>query len=305
MAALPTTAMAGSRPGKAGAYSVLILIAAYCAIPFLWVLIASLDSAPSQFLAWPRGWTLDNYIGIFTRQEGLRWVLNSLLTVGFATLIVIVLGGFGGYALSRSHGWWKRPFLYTIILIRVIPPPALIVPLYKLMLTGNDGIGALVRGLANPAHVRAVMQVVGLIDGYLGLILVLAALQLPLALWIMKTFFDSIPRDYEEAALMDGASLLQRVRRVLIPLALPGLAAAGLFAFISAWGDFLNPLIFLSSPELQTLPLGLFRAYMRINIIDYGFMAALAVIYTLPAVIAFAFARRFLVRTFSGGGVKA
>ncbi|MBV8564948.1 MAG: hypothetical protein JO273_05785, partial [Methylobacteriaceae bacterium] len=75
MAALPTTAMGGSRPGEAGAYSVLILIAAYCAIPFLWVLIASLDSAPSQFLAWPRGWTLDNYIGIFTRQEGLRWVL--------------------------------------------------------------------------------------------------------------------------------------------------------------------------------------------------------------------------------------
>jgi multiple sugar transport system permease protein len=147
------------------------------------------------------------------------------------------------------------------------------------------------------------MHVFGFIDGYLGLILVLASLQLPLALWVMKTFFDTIPRDYEEAALMDGAHLLQRLRRVLLPLALPGLGAAGLFAFISAWGDFLNPLIFLSSQELQTLPLGLFRAYMRVNQIDYGFMAALAVIYTMPAVIAFGFARKFLVQSF-GGGVK-
>ena len=283
------------------AYGILALISIYCVVPFFWVFVASVDAEPGQFLAWPREWTLSNYTNIFTEQEGFRWIANSFIIVGMATLIVVVLGGLGGYALSRTRAWWKRPFLYTIILIRVVPPTALIVPLYKVLLTANLAIGSVVRTVMPPDLVRPTMHIVGFIDGYLGIILVLAAMQLPLALWIMKTFFDTIPRDYEEAALMDGATLLQRIRRVLIPLALPGLGAAGLFAFIVAWGDFLFPLIFLSSPELQTLPLGLFRAYMRVNQVDYGFMAALAVIYTAPAVIAFGFARRFLVRTFTGG----
>ena len=283
------------------AYGMLALISIYCVVPFFWVFVASVDVEPGQFLAWPREWTLSNYTDIFTEQEGFRWIANSFIIVGMATLIVVVLGGLGGYALSRTRAWWKRPFLYTIILIRVVPPTALIVPLYKVLLSANLAIGSVVRAVMPPDLVRPTMHIVGFIDGYLGIILVLAAMQLPLALWIMKTFFDTIPRDYEEAALMDGATLLQRIRRVLIPLALPGLGAAGLFAFIVAWGDFLFPLIFLSSPELQTLPLGLFRAYMRVNQVDYGFMAALAVIYTAPAVIAFGFARRFLVRTFTGG----
>jgi multiple sugar transport system permease protein len=224
--------------------------------------------------------------------------------VGAATIIVLLFAGLGGYALSRMKVWWKKPFLYLIILVRVIPPPALIVPLYQILLTGNDAVGSLVRSFVNPESVRPVMLVVGLIDGYLGLILVFAAMQLPLALWIMKTYFDTIPHDYEEAALVDGANLMQRIRLVIAPLALPGLAAAGLFAFISAWGDFLMPLILLSSSELQMLPLGLFRAFLRVQEIDYGFLSALAILYMLPAVIAFGFARGYFVQTFSGG-VKA
>jgi multiple sugar transport system permease protein len=186
----------------------------------------------------------------------------------------------------------------------VVPPPALIVPQYKILLTGNDAVGSFVRSFLNPESVRPVMLVVGLIDGYFGMILVFAAMQLPLALWIMKTYFDTVPVDYEEAALVDGASLFQRIRLVIAPLALPGLGAAGLFAFISAWGDFLMPLILLSSSELQMLPLGLFRAFLRVQQIDYGFLSALAILYMLPAVMAFGFARRYFVQTFSGG-VKA
>ena len=286
------------------AYVILSLISIFCAIPFVWLILASFDGNASLFLRWPSPWTLNNYIGIFVREGGARWFVNSFVVVGAATIIVIVSAGLGGYALSRMKAWWKRPFLYLIILVRVIPPPALIVPLYKILLTGNDAVGSVVRGLVSPDAVRPVMLVVGLIDGYLGLILVFAAMQLPLALWIMKTYFDTIPHDYEEAALVDGANLFQRIRLVLAPLALPGLGAAGLFAFISAWGDFLMPLILLSSSELQMLPLGLFRAFLRVQQIDYGFLSALAILYMLPAVIAFGFARRYFVQTFSGG-VKA
>ena len=283
------------------AYATLSFISLFCVIPFVWLILASFDGNASLFLRWPSPWTLNNYIGIFVREGGARWFFNSFLVVGMATVIVLVFSGLGGYALSRMKVWWKRPFLYLIILVRVIPPPALIVPLYKVLLTGNDAAGSIVRNLVNPESVRPIMLVVGLIDGYFGLILVFAAMQLPLALWIMKTYFDTIPHDYEEAALVDGASLIQRIRLVIAPLALPGLAAAGLFAFISAWGDFLMPLILLSSSELQMLPLGLFRAFLRVQQTDYGFLSALAILYMLPAMIAFGFARRYFVQTFSGG----
>jgi multiple sugar transport system permease protein len=287
--------------GDVVAYATLSLIALFCGIPFVWLILASFDGNASLFLRWPDPWTLNNYIGIFVREGGARWFFNSFIVVGTATIIVLVLSGFGGYALSRTDVWWKRPFLYTIILVRVVPPPALIVPLYSILLTGNKAIESLVRKLVNPESVRPIMQVVGLIDGYFGLILVFAAMQLPLALWVMKTYFDTIPRDYDEAALVDGASLMQRIRFVLAPLALPGLGAAGLFAFIAAWGDFLMPLILLSSSELQMLPLGLFRAFLRVQEIDYGFLSALALLYMVPSVVAFGFARRFFVQTFSGG----
>lgn len=297
--------MAGVNSPRQGAYTALayvtlVVISIFCLLPFIWMALASVDSNAQLFLKWPDSWTFDNYIRVFAEENGVRWFANSLFTVLSATIIVVIISGLGGYALSRSKAWWKQPFLYAILLIRVLPSTALLVPLYKILLTANNGMGALIRPFAGE-HYRGLMQVFGFIDGYLGLIIVLATGQLPLALWIMKVFFDGVPKDYEEAAILDGATLVQRIRRVLIPLALPGLAAAGLFAFMSAWGDFLLPLILLSSPELQTLPIGLFRAFLRINEIDYGLLAAIATIYLIPAVIAFSFARRFLVQTFSGG----
>jgi multiple sugar transport system permease protein len=300
MAAISPTESANKTRSDLLAYATLSIISIFCAVPFFWVLLASFDGNAQLFLQWPRDWTVSNYTKVFMQEDGARWLFNSLFIVGSATLLVMVLAGLGGYALSRTRAWWKLPFLYAILLIRVLPPTALVVPLYKVLLALNNGERALLRPIFG-SSTRDVMQWVGFIDGYLGLILVLATMQLPLALWIMKTFFDGLPRDYEEAALMDGATMTQRIRRVLIPLALPGLAAAGLFSFMAAWGDFLMPLIFLSSPELQPLPLGLFRAFMRVNQVDYGLLAALAFIYLLPAVVAFGFARKFLVQTFAGG----
>jgi multiple sugar transport system permease protein len=286
---------------EAAAYGVLTLTLIFCLLPFLWVALASVDPNASLFLSFPKRITADHFVKVFTANSGGRWFINSLVTVGAATALVVIVGGMGGYALSRSSAWWKRPFLYAIILVRVLPPAALIVPLYKVMLIGNGWMGALVRSVVAPENVRAAMRVFGFVDGYLGLILVLSAMQLPLALWIIKTHFDLTPKDYEEAALMDGANGFQRMRRILVPLALPGLGAAGLLTFIGAWGDFLMPLTFISSAELQMLPIGLFRAFQRANTVDYGYLSALAVLYMLPAVAAFGLARRFLVRTFTGG----
>jgi len=290
-----------SSRAQAAAYGFLTLTLIFCLLPFLWVMFASIDPNATLFLSLPKAVTADHFVKIFTANNGGRWFFNSLVTVGATTGLVVVVGGMGGYALSRSSAWWKRPLLYAIILIRVLPPTALIVPLYKVMLIANGVMGALVRGVVPADSTRAAMRIFGFVDGYLGLILVLSAMQLPLALWIIKTYFDLTPRDYEEAALMDGANGFQRMRRILVPMALPGLGAAGLLTFIGAWGDFLMPLTFISSAELQSLPIGLFRAFTRANTVDYGYLSALAVLYMLPAVAAFGFARRFLVRTFTGG----
>jgi multiple sugar transport system permease protein len=283
------------------AYGFLALTLVFCLLPFFWVVLASVDPHASLFLSIPKGVTADHFIRIFTVENGGRWFFNSLVTVGAATALVIIVGGMGGYALSRTEAWWKRPLLYAIILVRVLPPTALIVPLYKVMLIANGLMGALVRSVVSPDSTRSAMRIFGFVDGYLGLILVLSAMQLPLALWIIKTFFDLTPQDYEEAALMDGANVWQRIHRILVPLALPGLGAAGLLTFIGAWVDFLMPLTFISSAELQLLPIGLFRAFQRANTIDYGYLCALALLYMLPAVVAFGLARRFLIQTFTGG----
>jgi multiple sugar transport system permease protein len=285
---------------EAIAYGFLAATLVFCLLPFLWVVMASIDPDATLFLAFPKRLTADHFLEISANKGG-RWFFNSLVTVGAATALVVLVGGMGGYALSRTNAWWKRPFLYAIILVRVLPPTAIIVPLYKVMLVANSSMSALVRSVVPSDATRSTMHIVGFVDGYLGLILVLAAMQLPLALWIIKTYFDLTPKDYEEAALMDGANGFQRMRRILVPLALPGLGAAGLLSFIGAWGDFLMPLTFISSAELQMLPIGLFRAYQRANTVDYGYLCALAMLYMLPAVVAFWLARRFLVQTFTGG----
>ena len=284
------------------AYFTLILISFYCMIPFMWMVFASIDPTASQFLKIPESVDFNHYVNLFTDQNGLRWILNSVIINVSATILVLILAGFGGYAISRTKAWWKLPLLYSIILVRIVPPPALIVPIYKVMLALNEGVNSVLSlFISDPDTFEKTSLVFSFVDGYLGLIVILAAMQLPLAIWIMKTFFDAIPTDYEEAASIDGANQIQTVTKILIPIAIPGFAAAGLFAFIGAWGDFLMPLMFTSSPELQTLPLGMFRAFLRVDAIDYGFLTALAVIYTLPAVIAFTFARKFLTTTFSGG----
>ena len=215
------------------------------------------------FLRWPSSWTLNNYIGIFVREGGARWFFNSFVVVGTATIIVLVLSGLGGYALSRTNAWWKRPFLYAIVLVRVVPPPALIVPLYKILLTGNDAIGSFVRSFLNPDSVRPVMQVFGLIDGYFGLILVFCGHAVAARALDYENLLRHHPHDYEEAALVDGANLFQRIRLVIAPLALPGLGAAGHLCIHFRMGRFSNAAhltLFIRASDVATRTLSRFSA---------------------------------------------
>jgi multiple sugar transport system permease protein len=262
---------------RTGAYLILVALAAFAIVPFSWLALAAFDRQASIFVKVPQTWTLSNFINLFVNEDGLRLIINSLIYSGGATLVLIVVATMAGYVLSRYSFPGRRTFMLGILLLRVIPPTAIIAPLYVIA-TG-----------------------LGFLDTYYGVTLVLASWQLPLALWLMKGFFDTVPIQIEEAAWVDGATRLQAAFRVVLPLAGPGVGAAALIAFIGAWNEFLIPLVLISDPDKQPIALGLFRAYISYTQVDWGFLAALSVIYVIPAVVFYVVARRAHQQSVAGG----
>jgi multiple sugar transport system permease protein len=265
--------------GHVAAYVVLALLAVFCLVPFLWVLLGSLDAHATVYLRSPN-WTLHNFVEFFTRSGTPQLLVNSLIIAGGGTLLCIVLAMFCGYVFSRFRFFGRRALLFGILLIRVIPPTATIAPLFVLVLD---------------LHLN---------NSFLGIILVEAAFNLPLSIWLLKGFFDTIPKSLEEAAAVDGASRWSAAIRVTFPLALPGLGAAALFTFISIWGDFLTPLVLLQSPSLFPISIGIFQAYEGFNEVKWGLLTATAVIYMIPTVVMYLLVRRYLLRATLSGAVK-
>lgn len=264
---------------KTGVYLVIGILSAFCVIPFTWVLLASVDKAAGLYLQVPT-LTADNFLRFFRDPTTPRLLFNSLLITGGATVLALVLAMFGGYALSRFRFFGRRTLMFTILLVRVVPTTATIVPLYIMMIR---------------LHLN---------NSYTGLILVEAAYQLPLVLWLMKGFFDSIPVELEEASWIDGCSRLVGAVRIVFPLSRPGLGASALFTFISVWGDFLTPLVLLQSAEKYPISIGMFRAFSAHNQIDWGLLTATAVLYMVPTVVLYLFARRYLLKATVAGALK-
>lgn len=260
-------------------YLVVAVLALFCSIPFAWVLLASVDKTAGLYLKSPT-LTFDNFMRFFTDAMTPRLLFNSLLISIGATVLTLALAMFGSYALSRYSFFGRRTLMFSILLIRVVPPTATIVPLYMLMI------------------------ILRLNNSYTGLILVEAAYQLPLVLWLMKGFIDTIPIDLEEASWIDGCSRLRGAIRIIFPLTCPGIGACALFAFINVWGDFLTPLVLLQSPEKYPISIGMFRAFSARNQIDWGLLTATAVLYMLPTVLLYLFVRRFLLKATVTGALK-
>ena len=269
----------GRVTGHIVVYAVLAVMALFCVVPFVWVLLGSVDAHATVYLRAPN-WTLHNFVEFFSASGTPMLLVNSIIIAGGGTLLCILLAMFSGYAFSRFRFPGRRTVLFGILLIRVIPPTATIAPLYVLVLD---------------LHLN---------NSYLGIILVEAAFNLPLALWLLKGFFDAIPPSLEEAAAVDGASRWGAAMRVVFPLALPGLGAAALFTFISIWGDFLTPLVLLQSPNMFPISIGLFQAYVGFNEVKWGLLTATAVIYMLPTVLMYLLVRRYLLRATLSGALK-
>lgn len=282
-AAVPAPARSRRRrvsPSLPLAYAFLIGLGAFCLVPFAWIFLASIDPKAGVLLQIPRSIDLSNFSRFLSDPVFARYVLNSLIYAGGATLLVVASSTLGGYALSRFDFRGRRPLMFGILLTRIVPATATIVPLFLLV------------------------QRMGLADTYHGLILVLAAQQLPLALWMMKGFFDTVPGELEEAAWIDGASRLDSAVRIVLPLAAPGVGAVALFTFIETWGDFLTPFILISRPEHLPISIGLFQAFVGRNLVDWGLLTAVAVVYMLPTVVLYLVVRRYLLRATVVGALQ-
>ena len=254
----------------------------FTAFPFAWMASTALKPSREIFVTppslWPTHVTLDNVSRLFAETRFLSYFRNSL-TVSFATVgLTLLVSVPAAYSLTRFRFHAREKIAGLILFTYMFAPIMIIIPFY------------------------VAMRFLGLTNTHVGLILAYTAFCLPFNLWLLRTFFQSIPLEIEEAALIDG-SRLQAIIYVVLPLALPGVVATGIFTFILAWNDYIFARVLLSSDELKTLPVGIADLY-NASVVDWGMIMAAGLLVTAPVAAVFVFIQKFLVADWGSGGVK-
>ena len=227
----------------------------------------------------PREPTLDNFRYVIERTNFLRYIGNSLIVGLIVTLICTGIACFAGYALSRFRGAGFRAFKGATYAFQLIPTVLILIPLFMIVKT------------------------LGLFDSLWSIILCYTAISLPLAIWIIKGFFDTIPRDIEESAFIDGCSRIQSFLRIVLPVSLPGVASAAVITFNYTWNEYMLSNLFINNDDYRTLTAGL-ATFVEHNSTQWGYMMAGAVLGTIPALLAIIFAQKYVVQGLSAGAVK-
>jgi multiple sugar transport system permease protein len=195
-------------------------------------------------------------------------------------LLTVALAGLAAYPLSRYTFRFKSVLMYAILFCSGLPILALVTPLYAMYVKLN------------------------LIDTFYGVILFLVASSLPFNIWLMKNFLDSVPVEMEEAAWVDGASILSAFWHIVLPLAAPGVAVVGVFSFLGAWTNFFVPFIIFQSPEHMPASVNIYSFFGAYGEVNYGQLAAYAILYALPTIVLYFLVSRFLVKGMLMGGLK-
>jgi multiple sugar transport system permease protein len=260
-------------------------------LPFAWLVISSIspptDLVSSHVHWWPSHPTLERYRAIFSSGGGgddvasnFRLAMgNSLVVATLTTAISLAVGALGGYAFARLRFRLRRTSLFAFLAIYMLPPIALVIPLYL--------------ALAN----------LGLLDTKTGLVLTYCSIVTPFCLWTMSNYYLSLPPDLEEAARVDGCSRLGALVRVILPLSRPGLLTTAMFGFLLAWDEFLYSLIFTSTTNAKTIPVAIAEFTGKFSS-DFGLIAAGGVLAALPPVLLALAAQRYIVGGLTSGAVK-
>jgi multiple sugar transport system permease protein len=252
-------------------------------LPIYWVLITSLKGTRqilmSESIYYPDPPTLQHYIELFTESRFWLWMVNSVIVACGSTAIALVTGCLGAYALTRLRFPGQKLFASAVMITYLVPPGLMFIPLYQIFIKANftNSLGTLIA--AYPSFT------------------------VPFSTWFLMGFFRSIPRELEEAALIDGASRTQAFARVILPLATPGILAAGLFCFTLAWNEFLYALIFISSDRLRTLPVGL-NEFLTADVYNWGQLMGATFLAALPVVIFYIYLQKYMIQGLTAGAVK-
>lgn len=276
--AAPRTVVArrGTSPLEAAlVHAAFVAAIVFFLAPFLWLFTAALDADAAAYIRLPSRVTLDNFVRIFTELGFTTALGNSVFVAGATMLLNVVAVSLAAYSLSRMRIRAKSAIVYGVLLLQTMPLSATMVPIY---------------GLA---------RTLGLRNSYLGLILIHAAIELPFLVWLMKGFFDSVPRHLEEAAWLDGRSKLRALWEVVVPVARPGIGVVAGLSFLTAWAEVLMVIILVDKQEMKTVPLAFyetFRTQGGYTEVEYGLVAAMGVLYLIPVMAIFFATRRLMVR---------
>jgi arabinogalactan oligomer/maltooligosaccharide transport system permease protein len=264
-------------------YLVLLLFTVIAVYPVLQVFTISLRPADrllsTSLEIIPENATFNAYVELFRDRPFMTWMLNSIFVSAVVTLTGVVLASTTGYAFSRFQFVGKKAGLLGLLTTQMFPATMLLLPLYIMLIN------------------------LGLINTYLGVIIIYTATALPFTIWTMKGYYDTIPYSLEEAARIDGCNQFQAFYKIILPLAAPALVITALFSFMTAWSEYLVARQILQDSALWTLPLGL-KSFESNMTTEWGLYGASSLIVAIPVVVLFLALSRYLVSGLTLGSVK-
>ncbi|MEO8245350.1 MAG: ABC transporter permease subunit [bacterium] len=263
--------------------TILVPFMVFVLFPFYWILNTSLKSTPQiserRSIFWPEPFTLEQFRALIEDTQFLTWLGNSIFVAVAATVISVAFASLAAYALSRLRFAGAGILTTCLLITYLLPGTLLFIPLYQILAS------------------------MGLINSYAALIATYPTFLLPFATWVLLGYFRSIPVELEEAAMIDGAGRLTIFWSITLPLAAPAILAVTLFAFTTAWNEFLFAFVFITSESLRTLPIGL-QSLVVGDILPWGKLMAASLLTAVPVAVLYTFAQRYLTEGLTVGGVK-
>lgn len=264
-------------------YTLGALFALFSILPILWGLSTSLLKSSAQF-AFPPPWnaqnlTLEHYVAVLNNPVIINSLLNTIIVSTATTIIALVVGVLGAYGFSRYRFPGRTALLWSILFTQLFPRVVVIVPFF------------------------VTLRNINLVNTRQGLILVYLMIIFPIAIWLIKGFFDNLPKEIEEAAIIDGCSVPRMLWSIVLPMTKPALAAVTMYSFILAWNEFLFALVFTQGPTVRPLSVAL-GFFIDDTQIDWGELMAASLLMSIPAIVVFSFTQKLLVRGLAEGGVK-
>jgi len=264
-------------------YFIAFILVLWTLFPVYWMLNNSFKNRVEQFSStptfFPHDLTLENYMTLFSELGFHHALLNSLMIAVVSTAIAVFIGALAAYSLSRFRFIGRKGLLIWILLTRIFPPVTFVIPLY------------------------AMMGGMGLLNSRLALILAYIAFNLPFAIWLLIGFFNEVPKELEESAMVDGATSFQTFSKVVLPIVIPGIGATAIFTFITSWNEFLYAMIFIQSPDLSTVPVAL-SGLVTEYLVLWGPMSAGGILSVLPIVLLVYLMQNTFIKGLTLGAVK-